>query len=73
VLTIPASIMSIFLVLALVPDVGLRVRSYSKERQENVATEQDTNDLVTVSAAAHNEEHGGHGAAAPSADPPHKH
>ena len=32
VLTIPASIMSIFLILALVPDVGLRMRTYSPER-----------------------------------------
>ena len=73
VLTIPASIMSIFLVLALVPDVGLRVRTYSTERQENVATEKDTEDLVTVSAAEQNEEHGGHDHAAPPASPPHKH
>jgi cytochrome c oxidase subunit IV len=32
VLTIPASIMAIFLALALVPDVGLRRRTYSEER-----------------------------------------
>jgi len=32
VLTIPASIMSLFLMLMLVPDVGLRWRSYSRER-----------------------------------------
>src|SRR5262245_1656235 len=38
VLTIPASIMSIFLVLALVPDIGMRVRRYSEERKEHVAT-----------------------------------
>lgn len=33
VLTIPASIMSLFLVLMLVPDVGLRGRHYSEERR----------------------------------------
>jgi len=37
VLTIPASIMSIFLVLMLVPDVGLRGRHYSEERRLHAA------------------------------------
>lgn len=32
VLTIPAAMMSVFLVLMLVPDVGLRTRKYSEER-----------------------------------------
>lgn len=32
VLTIPASIMSLFLVLMLAPDIGLRTRRYSEER-----------------------------------------
>jgi len=32
VLTIPASIMSMFLLLMLVPDIGYRYRSYSEER-----------------------------------------
>ena len=32
VLTIPASIMSVFLVLMLVPDVGARTKKYSNER-----------------------------------------
>ena len=32
VLTVPASIMSLFLMLMLVPDVGLRVHNYSEER-----------------------------------------
>lgn len=32
VLTVPASIMSLFLMLMLVPDIGLRVRNYSEER-----------------------------------------
>jgi len=37
VLTIPASIMSLLLILALVPDIGLRVRRYSAERKEHAA------------------------------------
>jgi cytochrome c oxidase subunit 4 len=37
VLTIPASIMSIFLLLMLVPDVGLRGRHYSEERRLHAA------------------------------------
>lgn len=37
VLTIPASIMSIFLVLMLVPDVGLRFRHYTEERRLHAA------------------------------------
>ena len=32
VLTIPASLMSLFLVLMLVPDIGRRTRVYSEER-----------------------------------------
>jgi len=37
VLTIPASIMSILLIMALVPDIGLRMRTYSPERREHAA------------------------------------
>ena len=37
VLTIPASIMSVLLILSLVPDVGLRMRMYSPERREHAA------------------------------------
>lgn len=58
VLTIPASIMSLFLVIALVPDVGLRVHRYSPERQEHVGTQADTETLENVSAAQQNEAHG---------------
>ena len=50
VLTIPATIMSIFLTLALVPDVGLRVRKYSEERREFCATPADNKALVDASA-----------------------
>ena len=38
VLTIPASIMSLFLMLMLVPDIGLRTRNYSEERLLRAAT-----------------------------------
>lgn len=37
VLTIPAAIMSVFLVLALVPDIGLRMRRASPERKAFMA------------------------------------
>jgi cytochrome c oxidase subunit 4 len=37
VLTIPPAIMSIFLMLALVPDVGMRSRRYSEERIQFMA------------------------------------
>lgn len=42
VLTIPASLMSVFLVIALVPDVGQRVRYYTEERWLNSSEEQTT-------------------------------
>ena len=35
VLTIPALIMGVLLVLLLVPDVGFRTMTYSKDRREN--------------------------------------
>ena len=37
VLTVPASIMSVLLILALVPDVGMRVYRYSDERLRHAA------------------------------------
>jgi cytochrome c oxidase subunit 4 len=37
VLTFPAGMMSVFLMLMLVPDVGLRMRHYSEEREEHRA------------------------------------
>jgi len=49
VLTIPASIMSVFLMLALVPDIGMRVRSYSPTRIERSATEADVAKVVKES------------------------
>jgi cytochrome c oxidase subunit 4 len=53
VLTIPASIMSIFLGLALIPDVGLRVNGmypYSGPRNSYAATKDDADKLSAVSA-----------------------
>jgi cytochrome c oxidase subunit 4 len=41
VLTIPAAFMSIFLILALVPDIGLRGHWLAEERQQNMAEERD--------------------------------
>lgn len=37
VLTIPASIMSVLLIMALVPDIGLRLKTYTPERREHAA------------------------------------
>ena len=42
VLTIPAAFMSIFLVLALVPDIGLRSHWLSEERQQYMADPRST-------------------------------
>lgn len=47
VLTIPASMMSVFLIIALVPDVGQRTRTYSEER------------LLHAAEAGSGHEHGG--------------
>lgn len=46
VLTIPASIMSLLLIMALVPDVGMRVRRYSPERREHAAEPRRLYDAV---------------------------
>jgi cytochrome c oxidase subunit 4 len=43
VLTIPAGMMSIFLILMLVPDIGLRNNWASDERINNMANERDLN------------------------------
>jgi cytochrome c oxidase subunit IV len=56
VLTIPASIMSVFLVLMLVPDIGFRTRHYSSERLLHSAPPVET-------APAHGGDH--HGPALP--------
>jgi cytochrome c oxidase subunit 4 len=45
VLTIPPAIMAIFLMLALVPDVGLRSRMFSEERKARMAQPADVDAL----------------------------
>ena len=57
VLTIPAGMMSIFLVLMLVPDVGLRQRKYTEERKVFAAEPAEHHEAV------HGDPHGdGHSA-----------
>ncbi len=51
VLTVPASIMSALLILALVPDVGLRMRNASHERMKYAA------EVPADEEAAHAEDH----------------
>ena len=61
VLTIPASVMSVFLVLMLVPDVGLRMRNASQERllhaAEPPAVEADGGDDATGRDKPHDPGH----------------
>lgn len=65
VLTIPASMMSVFLMLALVPDIGARVNGmfgyggrYSSERFEHVGKESDVEAMLAASRAVSPAEHG---------------
>ena len=44
VLTVPAAMMSIFLLLMLVPDVGFRMRNYSEQRLEHMAIPEKEHD-----------------------------
>ncbi|HEX7450585.1 MAG TPA: cytochrome C oxidase subunit IV family protein [Pirellulales bacterium] len=69
VLTIPASIMSVFLCLALVPDIGARMNGlfgyegkYSPERWEHVGDRADVEAMLTASehAAQHSEHEAEH-------------
>ena len=53
VLTIPASLMSLFLVLMLVPDIGRRTRMYSEERMLHSAEP-----ILTPHEEKHSEESG---------------
>ena len=52
VLTFPAALMSVFLVLMLIPDVGLRTRKYSEQRWRHAAEPE-----VHTSPADHDPEH----------------
>ncbi len=64
VLTIPAGMMSIYLMLMLVPDVGLRMRKYSEERKvfaaEAVVHEDHAHAVDGHGDAGHSDDHGGH-------------
>lgn len=68
VLTIPASIMAVFLVLALVPDIGSRVNGfldyegkYSSDRMKHVGQPRDVQLLMEASAHAAKEHAAGQG------------
>lgn len=70
VLTIPASMMSIFLMLALVPDIGARVNGmfgyggkYSPERLEYVGTRDDVKAMESATRKVLGEHGGEHEAA----------
>jgi cytochrome c oxidase subunit 4 len=56
VLTVPASMMSIFLLLMLVPDIGRRTEKYSEERWLHAA-EPEPEKLPTVEEPAHDHDH----------------
>ena len=71
VLTIPASIMSMFLLLALVPDVGMRVRRYSEEpRRARVG---HRGGHARAGSASAEEQHAEHPASAPHVAAPADH
>ena len=50
VLTIPASIMSLFLIVMLVPDVGLRTNHYTDERSDRAAYDIPQHDAAVIGA-----------------------
>ena len=56
VLTIPASMMSIFLLLMLIPDIGRRTERYSEERWLHAA-EPEPAPLPTAAADSHAHDH----------------
>jgi cytochrome c oxidase subunit 4 len=56
VLTIPAAMMALFLVIMLVPDVGLRNRMVSQERAIHMAR---PSDLLVLEKASGDAGHGG--------------
>jgi cytochrome c oxidase subunit 4 len=55
VLTIPAMMMSVFLVCMLIPDVGMRQKKYSEERLIHAA--QVESDVHHAAASAESNEH----------------
>jgi cytochrome c oxidase subunit 4 len=63
VLTIPASMMSIFLLLMLIPDIGRRTARYSEERWLYAADPQSNSHAIAAEAAkSHDHQHDGPGA-----------
>ena len=60
VLTIPATCMSVFLVLALVPDVALRYRHASRERMLHAAEVQSAQEESEADGEHPDHESGGH-------------
>jgi cytochrome c oxidase subunit IV len=68
VLTVPASLMSVFLVLMLVPDIGRRTENYAEERWQHAAEPQLRETEHPTSGGEHDHghdhgEHADHGAA----------
>ena len=61
VLTIPAAMMSCFLVLMLIPDVGLRMNWYSEERTVYSAAVEAAHDDHHSEEHGHDDAHGDHG------------
>ena len=66
VLTIPASIMSVFLVLMLIPDVGQRARDYAEERwlyavSPIAHSDHGHEDLLLYSTETHDHDHAADG------------
>jgi hypothetical protein len=59
VLTIPTAMMAVFLVLMLVPDVGMRTRHYSSERMENAARNPHADAAHAGHADDGGDDHGG--------------
>ena len=53
VLTIPAFIMGVLLVMLLVPDVGMRTQTYSKDRWSNAPAIESQSDEVHENAVEH--------------------
>jgi cytochrome c oxidase subunit 4 len=67
VLTIPASMMCIFLLLMLVPDIGRRTQKYSEERWLYSAEPRERHHATPHAEGGHDESHGhdhGHSPAA---------
>lgn len=58
VLTIPASMMSIFLLLMLIPDIGRRTPKYSDERWLHAAEPQERHHSHPPAAGEHGDPHG---------------